>query len=68
MCVRDILTAVRDLSELDLKEVDVSFEAVTLPHLDGEKVTVVLLDFPTRGVLTEKRFSYLLEVIEIDGR
>ena len=41
---------------------DLGLETVTLPNLDGEKVMVVPLGLPTRGVLSEKRFSYILEV------
>ena len=40
---KDVFIAVGDLGELTLKEVDVRLEAVTLPHLDGEEVIVVLL-------------------------
>jgi len=35
-----------------------------LPHFDGEKVMVVSLSLPTRGILSEERFGYLLEVVE----
>jgi len=48
---RDILTTVEDLSQLALEEVDVRFEAITLSHLGGEEVMIVLLDLPARGVL-----------------
>ena len=40
----DIFTAIRDLGELALEQADVRLEAVTLPHLKGEEVMVVLLD------------------------
>jgi len=40
---RDIFTAVRDLGELALEEVDVRLEAVPLPHLDEEEVMLFFL-------------------------
>ena len=61
---RDVLTAVGDLDQLALEVTDVGFEVVALPHLDGEKMVVVLLDPLMRGVLSEERFDYLLEVVE----
>ena len=39
----DILITVGDLDRLALKVADVGFEAVALPHLDGEEMMVVLL-------------------------
>ena len=51
---RDVLTAVGELGELAFGEIDVRFEVVVLPHLDGEEVMVVLLGFPARGVLRKK--------------
>ena len=45
---RDIVIAVRDLDELALEEEDVRLEHVTLPHLDGEEVIVVLLGLLVR--------------------
>ena len=50
-------------SLLALKVADVKFQAVTLPHLDGEKVVVVALSLSTRCVLGEERFEHL-EVVE----
>jgi len=41
--------------ELTLEEIDVRFE-LTLPHLDGEEMIVVLFDLP-RGILSEERFG-----------
>jgi len=58
----DIFTAVKDLSELALEEADARLEAVILPHLDREEVMVILLGILVRGVLSEKRFSYLFKV------
>ena len=46
-----------------LEVANVGLEAVALPHFDGEKVVVVLLDFSTGDVLDEKCLSYLLEVM-----
>jgi len=59
---RDVLTG--DLGELALEVADARFEAVALPHLNGEKVVVVLLSFSARCVLREERFGHLLEVME----
>ena len=61
---RDIFTAVRDLGKLALEEANVRLEAVTLPHFDGEEMMVVLLSLLARGILSEKRFAYLLKVAE----
>jgi len=41
---------------LALKEVDIRFEAVVLPHFDGEEMMIVLLG--------EEQFSYHLEDVE----
>ena len=38
-----------------------------LPHSDSEMVAI-LLGLPARGVLSEERFSYLLEVVERMGQ
>ena len=43
---------------------DIRLEAVALPHFDDEKVVVVFFGLPARGVLGEKCFGYLLEVVE----
>ena len=40
---RDLFTAIRDFGKLALKDVDVRFETVSLPHLDEEEVMVILL-------------------------
>ena len=48
---------------LALEAADVGFEAITLPHLDGEMV-VVPFSFPTSCVLGEERFGHLLGVVE----
>jgi len=50
---RDIFTAIWDLGQLALEVADVRFEAVALPHLDGEKMMVVPLSFLMRCVLGE---------------
>ena len=42
----------------------VGLEAVILLHFDGEKVVVVFLGLPATVVLSEKRFGYLIEVVE----
>jgi len=64
----DIFTAVKDLSELALEEADARLEAVILPHLDGEEVMIVLLGLQARGVLSEERFGYLIEIAKRMGR
>jgi len=51
-----------------LKVTNVGLEAIVLPHFDGEKVVSVLLGLPVRGILTEKCFGYLFEVVERMGR
>ena len=61
---RDILIAVGNFGQLALKATDIGFEVVALPLFDGEKIAIVPLSFPIRGVLSEKWFDYLLEVIE----
>ena len=50
--------------QLALEVTDVGLEPVILPYFDGEKVVVVLLGLPVRGVLGEKRFGYLVKVVE----
>ena len=47
-----------------MKVTDVGLEAITLPHFDGEKMVVVLLGLPARGILSEEHFNYLLEIVE----
>ena len=61
---RDNFVTVRDLGELALEEADVRLEIVTLPHLDGEEVMIVLLDLLLRDKLSEEHFGYLLEVAQ----
>ena len=61
---RDILTPVGNLVQLALKIYNVGFEAVTMPHLYGEKVMVVPLTLPVRCVLGEEHFGQLLEATE----
>ena len=60
----DVLIAVEDLGQLALKVANIRFEDVALPHVDGEKVVVVLLSLPARCVLGKKRFGHLLKVVE----
>ena len=60
----DLFTAIRDFSKLTLKEVDVGFEIIFLPHLDGEKVMVILLGILARCVLGKKHFDHLCKVAE----
>ena len=60
---RDILTFEENFGQLALEVTNVGLEAIILPHFDGEKVVVVLLGFPARGVLGDERFGYLLEVV-----
>ena len=47
-----------------LKEVDVRVEAVSLPHLNGEQVMVILLGLLTRAVLGDECLSNFHEVVE----
>ena len=47
-----------------LEVAEIRLEAFTPSHFDGEKVVVVLLGLPARGVLSEGRFDYLLEVVD----
>ena len=61
---RDLFTTIRDFGKLALKEVDVGFEAVFLPHLNGEEVMAILLDILVRGVSGKKCFSHLYKVVE----
>ena len=66
---RYILTTVGGLGKLTLEVADVGLETVTMPHLDGEEMMVVLLGFSAGGVLYEKCFGYLLDVTErCDGK
>ena len=51
-----------------MEAVDIRLEAVILPHLDGEEVMAVFLGILARGILSEERFDYLLEVTERVGR
>ena len=60
----DILSAIGNLDKLALEVTDVGLESITLPHLNEEEMMVILLGLPTRGVLSEKCFGYLLEVVE----
>jgi len=46
---------------------DIGLEDATLPHFVGEKVVIILLSLPVRGVLNEKCFDYLLEIVERVG-
>ena len=48
--------------QLALEVTDVGFEAVALPHFDGEKVVIILLGLLARG--SEEHFSYLLKVMK----
>ena len=61
---KDVLTAVRDLGQLALKIADVGFEAIILPHLEGENMMVVPLSLPARCILGEECFRHHLEVVE----
>ena len=53
---RDVLTTVGDLDQLALEVADVRFEAITLPHLDGEEVMIVFLGLLAGCVLGEECF------------
>ena len=59
-----LLTTVRDFRQLTLEEVDVGFEAISESHIDGEKVMGATLGFLARGILCEKDFSNLLEIMD----
>jgi len=54
---RDILIAIGNFGQLALKIAYIGLEDVAMPHFNGEKVVVVLLGLPTRGVLSEEHFS-----------
>ena len=47
----DIFDAVDHLGQLTLKVADVCLETVRMPHLDGKKVVVVLLEHPNRRII-----------------
>ena len=61
---RDIFITVGNLGELVLKVANVRLEVVALSHFDSEEVVIILLDLPVGGILGEKRFGYLLEIVE----
>ena len=42
---RDILTTIGNLGQLALKVLNVGLEVVTLPHLNDEKMVIILLGF-----------------------
>ena len=65
---KDVLTAVRDLGQLALKVADVGFEAVALPHHDGEKTVIVPLSLSARCVLSEKLFGHFFKVVKVGNR
>ena len=58
--MQSILITVGNFGKLALKVADVRLETVTLPHLDGEEVIVVLLGLPTRSVLSEESVTSLM--------
>jgi len=60
----DVLTAIGDLDLLAMEVSNVGLEAVTLSHLNGEKMVIVPLGFPASWVLGEERFCHLFEVVE----
>ena len=51
---RYLLTTIEDHSELALEEINVGFEVVSLPHLDGEEVVTTHFGFLANGVLCEE--------------
>ena len=61
---KDLFTANREFGKLALKEVEVEFEVVSLPHLDGKEVMTILLSLMTRGILGKKCFNHLRKVVE----
>ena len=61
---RDVLIAVEDLCQLVLEVASVRFEAVSLSHLDGEKMMIVPLSLLVRCVMGEEYLRHLLEVVE----
>jgi len=64
-CVcRYFLTAIEDLGELILEEVDVGFEAISWPHFDGEEVMATPLRFLASSILCEEGFGDLREIME----
>jgi len=60
----NFLLTVGDFDALILKEIEVRLKVVFLPHSDREEVVVVPLSLLTGGVLGEKHFSHLNEVVE----
>ena len=47
-----------------LEVANVGLEAASLPYFNGEEVMVVLLGLPTKAILSEENFGYLLDVTE----
>ena len=64
MRAQDLFFAIRDFGKLALKEVDVGFEVVLLPHLDVEEVMAIFLSLLVRG-LGKKHFGHLYKVVKI---
>ena len=60
----NVLIAVGDLSQLVLEVASVRFEAVSLSHLDGEKVMVIRLSLLARCIVGDECFGHLREVAE----
>ena len=60
----NFLPTVGDFDELILKEIEVRLEVFSISHSDREEVVVVSLSLLAGGVLGEKHFSHLSEVVE----
>ena len=58
MRVQIHLFPVKNFGKLALEVADVELEVVTLPHLDGKEVVVVLLGLLTGGVWSEEHLDY----------
>jgi len=61
---RYLLTAIRDLDVLALKEINVGFEAIVCPHFDREKVVVTPLSFLVSNILCEGGLGDFCEVVK----
>ena len=57
----DVITTVINQRHLGMEIADVTLQGLSLLHLDGEEVVVVLLEFLSRGILVEKGIADFLE-------
>ena len=59
-----VLAAIVNFGQLILKIVDIRLETVGGSHLDGEEVMVILLEFLTGGISSEKQLDEASEVVD----